>query len=88
MAEAVYLVRLGGLVEHTGLDGCRHQVVCSSDGVNVTSEVKIKLPNKQNSLSSYHLFFHCVSRLPYCHILIWLRFVLKNGECTSSMGMT
>lgn len=38
-----HLVRLCGLMEHAGVDGCSHQVVGGSDGVNVTGEMEVKL---------------------------------------------
>lgn len=41
-----HLVRLCGLVEHTGVDGCCHQVIGRCDGVNVPSQMKVELERK------------------------------------------
>lgn len=41
-----HLVWLRCLVEHPGINSCRHQVVGSCDGVNVTSQMEVKLKDK------------------------------------------
>lgn len=38
-----YLVRLSLFMEHPGIDGRGNEVISCSDGVDVTSEVQIKL---------------------------------------------
>lgn len=57
-ASAAYLVCLGLFMEHPGIDGCSNKVISCGDGVDVTSEVEIKLQkgrNHINLLSSLHL---------------------------------
>lgn len=41
--KGLYLVRLSQLVEHSCVNGSSNQVVGCSDGMDVTSEVKVKL---------------------------------------------
>src|SRR5690606_37577273 len=41
-------VLLGSLVEHSGVNGSSEQVVCSSNGVNVTSQVHVELVHRNN----------------------------------------
>lgn len=43
IGSIIHLVRLGGLVEHAGVYGSRHQVVGSRDGVDVPSEMEVEL---------------------------------------------
>lgn len=38
-----HLIRLCGLMEHPGVDGCGQQVIGCGDGMNVTSEMKVEL---------------------------------------------
>lgn len=38
-----HLVRLCGLMEHPGIDGCCHQVIGCCDGMNVTSQMEVEL---------------------------------------------
>lgn len=45
-----HLVWLCGLVENTGVDGCRHQVIGRCDGVNVPSQMKVELERKTKGL--------------------------------------
>lgn len=57
-ASAAYLVCLGLFMEHPGIDGCSNKVISCGDGMDVTSEVEIKLQkgrNHINLLSSLHL---------------------------------
>lgn len=35
-------------MKHASIDGRSHQVICSSDGVDITSEMQIKLKPKEN----------------------------------------
>ena len=48
---AFYLVCLGQLMKYPSINGSSHEVVSSSDGVDVTSEVEVKL-QKSGSHSS------------------------------------
>lgn len=41
--SAFYLVCLGQLMKYPSINGSSHEVVSSSDGVDVTSEVEVKL---------------------------------------------
>lgn len=43
-----WTILLGVLVEHAGLDGSSQQVVGSSDGVDVTSQVKVELVHRND----------------------------------------
>lgn len=56
----LYLVRLSGFVKHARIDGSSHQVICSSDGMDITSEMKIKLKSPQKIQTLMHI---CVSIL-------------------------
>lgn len=71
-----HLVRLGGLVEHTSVDGCSHQIVGGCDGVNVTSEMKVELkwtftPIKLQGFHKDNIVSNST-----------------HQRCTSSIGMT
>lgn len=35
-------------MEHAGIDGCRHQVIGCCDGVDVTSQMQVKLQKQKH----------------------------------------
>lgn len=48
---AFYLVGLGQLMKYPSIDGSGHEVVSSSDGVDVTREVEVKLQKSRSHRS-------------------------------------
>lgn len=53
-----------GLVENTGVDGCRHQVIGRCDGVNVPSQMEVEL-DEHKVQNSFKVAF--LLTLPLCH---------------------
>lgn len=45
-----HLVWLCGLVENTGVDGRRHQVIGRRDGVNIPSQVEVELERRTKAV--------------------------------------
>lgn len=72
-----HLVRLRGLVEHASIDGRSHQVVGSCDGVNVTSEMEVKLQRREKIINK-----RCVCFFSNEPQNLWWQ------SLTSSIGMT
>ena len=79
-AAEPYLVSLGQFMEYPGINGGSHEVISCSDGVDVTSEVQIKLQQSRRHTSPL-TFAHSI----YCNHIN--PYVKANGQPTAAQLM-